>query len=151
VRAISDDDRQKLKAATRRAVKSAGGGDSFAHVTRVSESQLSKYGLASDEHQDAFIPVDVALEADVEAGSPIIATALAAAQGFRLVRNASPVDDHSLGFADISQISVAFSSFHTRMHEALADDGRVDEAERRRILKDFDKFMRTLFTTMGRV
>ena len=52
---------------------------------------------------------------------------------------------------DISQISVAFSSFHTRMHEALADDGRVDEAERRKIMKDFDAFMRTLCTTMGRV
>ena len=151
MRAISDDHRKKLKAATRRAVKSAGGGDSFAHVTRVSESQLSKYGLASEEHQDAFAPIDVALEADIEAGSPIIATALAAAQGFRLVRKNAETDDHCLGYADISQIGVAFSSFQTRMHEALADDGRVDEAERRKILKDFDAFMRTLFTTMGRV
>lgn len=151
MRSISDDHRKKLKAATRRAIKAAGGGDSFAHVTRVSESQLSKYGLATEEHEDAFIPVDVALEADLEAGTPVIASALAAAQGFRLVRDGDARDSRLLGFADISEIGVAFAAFQARMHEALADDGRVDEGERRKILRDFDKFMRSLFQTMARV
>ncbi len=151
MRALNDDDGRKLKAATRRAVKAAGGGDALAVTTRVSEGQLSKYGLASEEHAETFIPLDVALEADREAGSPIIASALAAAQGFRLVPADAADSEHGLDYRDVTTVGVAFSNFQSRMHEALSDDGKVDEAERRAILRDFDKLMRSLFQVMGRV
>ncbi|AJY44684.1 hypothetical protein [Martelella endophytica] len=151
MRAISDEDGRKLKAATRRAVKAAGGGDALSLTTRVSEGQLSKYGLASEDHQDTYIPLDVALEADREAGSPIIAAALAAAQGFRLVPEDAEDPAQGLDYRDVTTVGVAFSSFQSRMHEALSDDGKVDEGERRAILRDFDRLMRALFQIMGRV
>jgi hypothetical protein len=81
VRVISDKQALALKAATRRAVDMAGGSDSFQHVTRVGQGQLSKYGLTGEDHQSSFMPIDIALEADLEAGSPVIIEKLAALMG----------------------------------------------------------------------
>ncbi|MGV0909237.1 hypothetical protein [Martelella sp. FOR1707] len=151
MRVITEDDGRALKAATRRAVKAAGGGEALSLVSRVSAAQLSKYGLAGDEHAETFMPLDVALEADREAGAPIIAAALAAAQGFRLVSADGADHAHDLGFSDISTANVAFGKLLTSMHEGLANDGRLDEAERRAVLRDLDKFMRVFLPIMGRV
>ncbi|MGV0878042.1 hypothetical protein V6767_12930 [Martelella sp. FLE1502] len=151
MRVITEDDGRALKAASRRAVKAAGGGEALSLVSRVSAAQLSKYGLAGEDHAETFMPLDVALEADREAGAPIIAAALAAAQGFRLVSADGEDHAHDLDYRDVTTVSVAFAGFQTRMHEALSDDGKVDEAERRAIMRDFDKLMRALFQVMGRV
>ena len=86
MRVISDRQSMQLKAATRRAIDMAGGSDTFEHVTRVRQGQLSKYGLAGEDHAACFAPIDVALEADIEAGSPIITEMMAKLQGYRLVR-----------------------------------------------------------------
>ncbi|TPW28588.1 hypothetical protein FJU08_17445 [Martelella alba] len=151
MRAIFDENDKKLKAATRRAIKAAGGSDSFAHVTRVSVAQLSKYGLASEDHTETFVPIDIALEADLEAGAPIIASELARLQGFRLVRAADEDAGHKLAFRDISSIGLTFSNFQKAMHDALADDGSVDDAERQVIQRHGDKMARALIELLGRV
>lgn len=84
MRASTPEQRLALKAALRRALKLSGGAASFQHATRLCESDLSR--CAAPDHLDRHAPVDVALDADLEAGSPVMASALAAAQGFRLVR-----------------------------------------------------------------
>ncbi|WP_180897338.1 hypothetical protein [Martelella soudanensis] len=150
MRPTSEDNRARLKAATRRAIRAAGGGDSFQHVTRVAEAQLSKYGLASEDHAETFIPVDVALDADLEAGSPIITTAMAQAQGFRLVRAEREDAEHRLEFCDISALGMSFSDLQRALHEALADDGSVDESERRIIQRCGDRLARALLEIMTR-
>lgn len=77
-------ERDRLKAAYRRAIARAGGGDSFQFATRVQAPALSRY--ASPGHPDHHMPGDVILEVDREAGSPIIARILANAQGYGLHR-----------------------------------------------------------------
>lgn len=85
LRKTTGDDRLGLKAAVRRSVSLAGGGDSVEYATRVDASSLSRYGSPKPEHEKNHCPVDVALDLDLEAGQPIITAAMASRQGFELV------------------------------------------------------------------
>ena len=102
-RHTTDEDRAELKAATRHSLRAAKA-NSFAHVTRVDEARLSKYGSLA--HDDSFMPVDVLADLQGEFGrgvsSPLL-EALVRQAGFRLV----PLDDNggegeSLDVDDVS-------------------------------------------------
>ena len=73
-----------LKAATRHAVKMAGGCESASQVVGRSKSSLSNYG-----HKDKpdCIPVDVVLDLEQDIGEPAITRSLAKLQGYSLVPN----------------------------------------------------------------
>lgn len=150
-RASTEQQRDILKVVSRRAVKAAGGGAMLSDVSRVSEGQISKYCSTSPDCEDVFLPIDVALEADLEAGSPIIVSAMAGMLGFRLVRAdeadaARPaLPDHK----DIMTLDAVFSQLKSVMAEAI-DDGRVDEGERRLIGGKGDQLMRDLRQIMAR-
>lgn len=127
-RAIAPAEILAIKAATRRAVKLAGGVEAFAAVTRIGAAQLSRCG--SPDNPD-IIAVDVAVEADREAGVPAIASAMAGALGFRLVRMEA-TEGGSVSLSDgVDLIESATGAFRV-IEEALAD-GRLTNTERARI------------------
>jgi hypothetical protein len=135
VRVISDRQSMQLKAATRRAIDMAGGSDSFEHVTRVRQGQLSKYGLAGEEHAATFVPIDVALEADMEAGAPVITEMMAKLQGYRLVRDEADAPEAGLTHRDISALNAEVGDVTRLAIEAL-DDGKVDAREKRDLMRE---------------
>ncbi|MFN3549250.1 MAG: phage regulatory CII family protein [Mesorhizobium sp.] len=139
-RPTSDHDRARLKGATKRAIERAGGGTAFAAQTRVEPPVLSKYAAP---HEDHFVPVDVACDADMAAGSPVILSAMAATQGFRLV----PIDDVAPAFSPtmVGQLIRETGDVSAAILEAMAD-GRVTPAERRAIEIEIDEALVALFT-----
>lgn len=81
------DDLQALKAATRRLVDRCGGQESAAMVTRVSHQSLSRYRLA--DRADDFIPVDVLLDLELDAGEPFVTRVLAQRLGWTMTKVAA--------------------------------------------------------------
>lgn len=135
MRVISERDLKKLKAATRFSVDGAGGSEEFQKATRVRQGQLSKYGLAGDEHMETFMPIDVAVEADLEAGSPIITEMMAKLQGYRLVRDEAEAPEAGLTHRDISALNAEVGDVSRLAIEAL-DDGKVDAREKRDLMRE---------------
>lgn len=72
-----------VKTTTQMLVQSLGGVDAAAGVTRVGRSQLSDYGLLTS---DKFCPVDVLMDMEHVAATPVITSMLARIAGFSLVR-----------------------------------------------------------------
>lgn len=125
--------RVALKAAIRRALDLAGGGDSFANATRVDAPRLSRYASANAaEH----MPLDVALDLDLDIGRPVVLAALAAQQGCSVVPGPAVAGppDAALGAALLRETAEVAAA----LMEALAD-GAIDRAERRRLLKEIDE------------
>ncbi|MFN3833754.1 MAG: hypothetical protein ACK4SQ_16130 [Allorhizobium sp.] len=135
MRVISERDLKKLKAATRFSVDGAGGSEEFQKATRVRQGQLSKYGLAGEEHMETFVPIDVAVEADLEAGSPIITEMMAKLQGYRLVRDEAETPEAGLTHRDISALNAEVGDVTRLAIEAL-DDGKVDAREKRDLMRE---------------
>lgn len=150
MRVISDRQSMQLKAATRRAIDMAGGSDAFEHVTRVRQGQLSKYGLAGEDHAACFAPIDVALEADIEAGSPIITEMMAKLQGYRLVRETAELPDAGLTHRDISGLNAELGDVSRLALEAL-DDGKIDARERRDLLAELDGLKKQIALVEGKL
>jgi hypothetical protein len=96
LRLSSPRDRLALKAAVNRAVDLAGGPSQSSHVTRGCASDLSRYG--NQNYPDRHCPIDVVLDLDRAARSPVIAAALAEAEGYRLV---------AVDRQDVGEISMA--------------------------------------------
>lgn len=146
MRTISDKQGLTLKAATRRAVDMAGGGEAFSRVTRIKAGNISKYGSTNEEHEETFMPIDVAVEADLEAGSPIILSAMAEMAGYRLVpADAAPVVTQAapLGLLDALAIANEAGDVVRAITEAVAD-GRVDGSDERTITREIDEAMKAL-------
>ncbi|WP_421581111.1 phage regulatory CII family protein [Shinella sp. M31] len=151
MRTISDKQGLTLKAATRRSLDQAGGGDAFQHVTRVKANALSSYASANDEKADKFIPVDVAVECDIEANSPIIASAMAAMLGFKLVP-LDGSDDHRqpVSARDALKIAREASEVVRAIDEATQDDV-IDASERKDINREIDDLIKALQCVQRRV
>lgn len=79
MRVLSKDEYLLIKAATRSLVKSCGGIEAAADITRVGKSNLSDYG--NPEKFEYFIPVDAALDLERESGSHAVTEAMAALSG----------------------------------------------------------------------
>lgn len=129
-RPTSDHERDQLKRITQRAIAMAGGPASFALVTRVPSSSLSKY--AAMHEVASFIPLDVASDLQKDIGAPVIAEALAAPMGFKCVP-ANTATPQPLGYQDIRQLNREAFELSESVSSAL-EDGVIDVHERREIL-----------------
>lgn len=151
MRSISDKQGLTLKAAVRRSVDMAGGGDSLQHVTRVNAAQLSKYGSQSEEK--SFMPIDVAVEADTEAGTPIILTAMAEMLGYQVI----PIDDpritgsRPVTIKDALIVANEAADVVKAITEALANDDRIDGTEERIITREIDEAVRAMIDVLHRI
>lgn len=120
-----------LCTAWRRLVRHVGGVDVLAAGIGVQRSHASEFGAP---HSGRSPTLAVALEADALAGEPIMASALAAAQGYRLVpvTPGAAGDLHLLAGRVVAEVGQAFGV----LSEASAD-GHVCAAERAALVREF--------------
>ncbi len=154
MRTISGKQGLTLKAATRRSVDMAGGGDALQHVTRVRASYLSKCGSAGEDNADKYLPIDVATEADMEAGSPIILTAMADILGYRVI---PIVEGSALQIAaatpthkDLTDLNRELTDVVRTLGDAL-DDEHLDGREKKEITREIDEAIKALQALQQRI
>jgi hypothetical protein len=152
VRSISDKQGKTLKAATRRSVDMAGGGDAFQHATRVNAASLSKYVSPNEDNAKNFMPIDVAVEADMEAGSPIILAAMAEMLGCRVVPvdQGSPEHDHPLTLMDGLRIANEAADVVRAITQALENEN-LDALERKEITREADQAIKALQLVLRKI
>lgn len=145
MRTISEQEQRSLKAATDGAYVLGGGISCILPFTRVGVSTLSKYASFNDEHHDNFMPIDVVIEVERRAKSPVIVRQLAALIGYELAP--CKRSDVSLGGA------VTEADAHRVLKEAMdvaqaiinaRKDNRIDAAERKIIDKELVEAIRAL-------
>ncbi len=150
MRASTDHQRAALKSATGRAIRAAGGPGALAEDTRVNGSMLSRYEAREADGGEKYMPIDVALDADIAAGSPIIVGAMAAILGYRLERSNAQTEVPPASLSDF----VALTKRQARMTETFAealDDGRIDAAERRQLTGLIDAELAALTALATRI
>ena len=130
-----------MKAAVRRALDRAGGGDSFCHATRVGAPALSNY--ASARMADTHAPLDVALDLDLDIGEPVIAAQLARLQGYRLVPIGEGQGEDAPALTDIAAVGGEAGDVVRQALEYLAD-GRLDASERASLRVEIDELSAAL-------
>lgn len=131
MRSLSREQYLLLKAATRTLIKNCGGLEAAAAVTRVGTSSLSDY--CSVEKSDVFIPLDVALDLQIESGTYPITEALAALSGGSFVpadaQDANPC--LTIAAADLmGETADAVKSISESMK-----DGKITKREKQDIVK----------------
>lgn len=139
-RPTSDHDRAALKAAVARAVRRAGGPTALATQTRGTIATISRHAAAHDD--DHYMPVDVAADADMAAGAPIILTALAAIEGYTLRRA-----DAAVHFCPgmVGALIRETADVSASVLEAMAD-GVMTPRERSAVMVEIDEALAALFT-----
>ncbi|MEP9397948.1 phage regulatory CII family protein [Mesorhizobium sp. KR2-14] len=132
-RPTSDHDRRRLKAATERGIKRAGGGSMLAEQTRVEAAQLSKYKAVQEDA--AFMPIDVAVDCDMVSGSPVILSTMASLLGYSV----APCAPERVKYAPelVGTLIRETGEVSAVILEAMAD-GKLTEAERAVIAKEID-------------
>lgn len=152
MREISEKQAATLKGVTARTMKLAGGAAVVQHSTRVNEATLSKYASTSPDNEKNFCPIDVALEIDMLAQSPVIVSAMAEMQGYRLVPSDEASDQtRPLTVHDALVIANEAADVVKAITEALANDGDIDAAEDRVITREVDELVRVLKNTLRNV
>jgi hypothetical protein len=108
----------------------------FATMSRVKIAELSKYG----SHDDArTIPVDVLLDAEIAAGSPMVTRLLAEMQGYKLVPiDSAPPSTGAATFEDVLRVVKEFSDVTATYLDAKAD-GVIDLRDRQNLLREIDE------------
>lgn len=117
----------QLCAATRHLVRSSGGQEAAASITRVRHQALSDYG---NKGKDQFIPVDVVADLMLDSGDIALLQAVARMIGCEVVQ----LPQMPQGFAELQmamgKTSKEVGEVFTRIGESLAD-GTFDKGERR--------------------
>ncbi|MFS8180867.1 hypothetical protein ACMG4P_04815 [Pseudovibrio denitrificans] len=125
VRTLNKADYSRLTAHSKLLVGLNGGVEAASFFTRVSPSQLSRYG--QPQSVDGM-PVDVVADLEREGGEPVLTRVLAGLSGYALVklpREAAEPD----WVGNMGQLSKEFSDVVSRVGECLKDDGKVSAAE----------------------
>ncbi|PWE57644.1 hypothetical protein DEM27_00055 [Metarhizobium album] len=144
MRTLSEISLRALKAATAAAFDLAGGVTLLSQLLRMGIPTLSKYASFNEEHGDNFIRVDLAVEADRRAGSPVITAAMARELGYRLVRE-ERVGGSPLEFCHRTALRLNADLVDViREITAALDDLKIDAGERKRILKEINEAIRAL-------
>jgi hypothetical protein len=134
MRALSERQISELKGATEASFVTGGGVTSFAQLTRVGVATLSKYASQSADNATNMVGIDIAVEADMRAGQPIILAEMARMLGYRLVRDDAADQQTSLSEHDALMLSIKSGKLAGVVSDALAD-GRVDAAEKAEIVE----------------
>ena len=120
----------RLKAATRKLIKQAGGCE---HAeTRVGKSKLADYG--NPNSPDSYAPVDVIIDLECEVG-PVVTSELAKLQGYALVPT-SPVSraGHDCPVMAGADISAALGHYLDEAMRAV-EDGTITNGELDRLIE----------------
>lgn len=117
-----------LKTASRTLREKIGKQDAAASLTRVSQSNISRYESRAESDEEFFSPIDVIADLEVAAGAPIVTRRLAALTRHVLVRLPQASETHSaLGRVSAEALKEVGDVFST-LGAQLAD-GRFTAAE----------------------
>ena len=147
-RPSTEDHRRALKIAAQIVTNLCGGGKLAASLTDVDASTLSLYGAPQEDKR--HMRIDVALDLDLAAREPVMARALAAAQGFSLVRDAIEPGQSPLSLADYGRLQRQAFEAQACVFESL-EDGAVSPAEKRRILKELAELRQAIAIVEAKV
>ena len=153
MRTVSEEEIRSLKGATEAGLRLGGGMTSFQHLTRCAVSTLSKYASYGEEFKTSLIPVDIAVEADRWARSPVIVSAMAKALGYRLVPDDGGPDAPSvpLTLRDANDLMSETMDVVRETMVALDNDDEVDALERKRIRSALREVIRAAEVLMVKV
>ncbi|MUZ63512.1 hypothetical protein [Agrobacterium vitis] len=148
MRAINRDQFIALKGATRLSIELAGSAECFQHATRVRAPALSNYASTGDDNAEKFMPLDIVLEADLRAGSPVITEQLARLQGYRLVKDEPEAARSSLDLIDLLKMGSVVASLKQVVVEALDENGSggrsITTGESRDIGREGEKLIKEI-------
>lgn len=117
-----------LKAAFRRLANDAGGQESLASITRVSQAQISLYGRPPGAATtEAYAPIDVVADAEADTGEPLVTRALAHLAGYILVKKPEAAA-RRVDFHDLAAFGKESGEALARLAQVL-DDGQVTAQE----------------------
>lgn len=150
IRSISPEEIHRLKRATEEAYRQAGGVSLVALRCRASISQLSKYASTAPENAETAIPLDVAIEADRAAGSPVILSVHAEILGFEVVPKGAGGDDDEITEMDAHRVGQKAMELATEIFRAL-EDGETDALERRAIADKCHRLKRIVNNVLRRL
>ncbi|OCP05016.1 MULTISPECIES: phage regulatory CII family protein [unclassified Ensifer] len=143
IRTISDEEIRTLKADTEACYKLGGGVTGFEPLTRVTTGKLSEYASFDERNKKRLIPIDVAIEADRRAKSPVIVKAMARVLGFDLVPMASQQACAAVTEADAHRVLYEATDVARAILDAFRD-GNVDALDRKTIRKELREAIRAL-------
>lgn len=144
IRSILDADILALKGATNSSFMLGGGPTSFAHVTRVGISTLSKYASTSDEWHENVVPIDIAVEADKRAETPVIIGEAARILGYRLVpEDGAMPAARKISDCDVMDLMKEATDVFVALREARAD-GRICAGDREAIERQLRELEREI-------
>jgi hypothetical protein len=142
VRHFSEKAYRSLKCVCSVAYDLAGGNTLFQHSTRVVVSQLSKYASLNEDDEKSYMPIDVAVDLDRAAGSPIITGTMAQLLGFRLEPlSAAVAEGDKLSERDAHKLLSEAMDVSQALLAAFAD-GRIDALERKRLRVELREVIR---------
>jgi hypothetical protein len=146
LRTISDPERRTLKAATDGAYVLSGGISRILDFTRVSTSQLSKYASFGEDNVESFAPIDVVIDIDRAAKSPVIVKEMAALLGFGLIPlrvGEHAGEQQSVTEADGYRVLKETMDVVQAINDGLSDN-KIDASDRKRIGKELLEAIREL-------
>ncbi|WP_085025275.1 phage regulatory CII family protein [Ensifer aridi] len=143
MRTILEADVLALKGATEASFVLGKGLTSFSTFTRVGVSTLSKYASGSAEFRDNVIPVDIAIEADRRAGSPIIIGEAARQLGYGLSPLTGEIKAGPVTEAAALKVLHEANDVSRAIVAAIAD-GKVDALDRKKIAQETREAIRAL-------
>lgn len=133
-----------LKNATRRLIKTAGGVEGAAYVTRVGKTVLSDY--QSLDRPSHFMPIDVAADLEADTGKPIVTQALAQIAGGVFIALPRTVNNQPMLAAHLAKIMRKTGKIIEISGDALAD-GKLCGKERDDIRAQIIEAMAALSST----
>ncbi|MDK4704309.1 hypothetical protein PH562_18800 [Rhizobium sp. CNPSo 4062] len=143
MRIISEEEIRSLKGVTEASYTLGGGIRCFELLTRVNASTLSKYSSFNDENANSLIPIDVAIEADRQAKSPVIAAGMARLLGYRLVPDEPDTARGPVTEQDAHDVLRESMDVSRAILDALLNK-HVDALERKRIAKEAREAIRAI-------
>jgi hypothetical protein len=115
----------RLKAAVRKLVKTAGGQESAATITRASHASLSRYGMPDDPN---FMPIDIVADLEADVGAPEVTRMLADLAGYLLVAKPPVAGGDPAWVARLSALAKESGEAISAIGQAL-EDGAVTPEE----------------------
>ncbi|TAY95844.1 phage regulatory CII family protein [Rhizobium ruizarguesonis] len=142
MRHFSEKAYRSLKCVCSVAYDLAGGNTLFQHSTRVVVSQLSKYASLNEDDEKSYMPIDVAVDLDRAAGSPVITGTMAQLLGFRLEPlTAAAAEADKLSERDAHKLLAEAMDVSQALLAAFGD-GRIDALERKRLRVELREVIR---------
>ena len=131
-----------LKRHTEALIKSLGYARAW-EVSGRSKATLGRYASMMEEDVDRFIPVNLAVELEASAGTPLVTKAMAELQGFH-VESGDTTNDRPGGLnSDVIALSQRFATLMAEYNHSIAD-GVISLNEAKRLLDETNALQQVL-------